>query len=85
MGEAEFIGMLILALVVVVGLIVSIVTPILRLNTNIVKLNDSITMLIKDDERQNRRIEQHGKEIDDLKIKTAKHDVEIEDLKRKKV
>lgn len=85
MGEAEFIGMLILALVVVVGLIVSIVTPILRLNTNIIKLNDSITMLIKDDERQNKRIEQHGKEIDDLKIKTAKHDVEIEDLKRKRV
>ena len=39
MGEAEYIGMLISSLVVIVGFIVSIVTPIIRLNTNIVKHN----------------------------------------------
>lgn len=84
MGEADFIGMLISALVVFVGFIVALVTTIVRLNTNIVKLNTSITQLIKDDERQNGRIEKHGKEINELKIKTAQHDVEIDELKKRK-
>lgn len=83
MSEAEFIGMLILALVVIVGFIVSIITPMLKLNTNIVKLNDTIERMLADGVRRDHRLDKHGEEIDGLKETVTRHEYEIGTLKER--
>ena len=82
MGEAEFIGMLVLAAAILIGLMVSIITPMLKLNTSIVKLNDTIERLFCDNARQDQRLDKHGKEIDEIKGTVARHDTELIHLKK---
>ena len=83
MSEAEFIGMLVLALVVIIGFIVSIITPMMKLNTSITKLNDTMERLLDDNETQDKRLDKHRDEIAELKTVTTRHDTEIKELQRR--
>lgn len=58
-------GNIIAGLGLVVTLI-TIVTPLLKLNSNLVRLNSNFENMMKQNDVQDKRIENHGKEIDEL-------------------
>ena len=67
------VGMMISGIAVIsafVAVIVKIIKPINDLNINIVKLTAAIDKLTDNDKRQDERISCHGKQIDDLCLKT---------------
>ena len=68
MGQTEFIGMFIIAC----GSLVAVVTPIIKLNSSIVKLNTTLDCILKDDKNRDERITNHGKEIDNLNRKIGR-------------
>lgn len=78
-------GMIVAAIGVIVGLI-AIITPIMKLNGNIVRLTTVVDQLEKlITERTNKldtRITTHGEEIDKLKIDVAGHEVRIKQLEK---
>lgn len=68
---------------VLVAFIISTVTPILKLNSSITKLNCSIDQLNKNMATTERRIDIHGKEIDELKNRTTQIDSDVKALEKK--
>lgn len=69
----ETVGIIIAAIVVIagfVGVIIKVMKPINDLNLNIVRLTAAIDKLTDNDKRQDERIAYHGKQIDDLCLKT---------------
>jgi len=69
----ETVGIIIAAVMVIagfVGVIIKVIKPINDLNLNIVKLTAAIDKLTDNDKRQDARIAYHGKQIDDLCLKT---------------
>lgn len=76
MGQTEFIGMFIIAC----GSLIAVVTPIIKLNSSIVKLNTTLDCILKDDQTRDERISNHGKEIDDLNRTVDRHEVRISTL-----
>lgn len=82
----ETVGIIIAAIVVIAGfvsVIVKVMNPINDLNLNIVKLTAAIDRLIDNDKKQDERISNHGKEIDELKTGFAEHDVRLRTLENK--
>jgi len=73
MANQEFVY----SVVVGVPVLIAFITPILRLNGNIVKLNATIESQNKDITTQENRINRHSEEIDDLKIDVARHDTRL--------
>lgn len=78
-------------LVALLGFIVSmiaIVTPIIKLNVNISRLNTAIKMFQEDTEYKNKtldkRVTEHGKQIDELEKKSVNHEVRISGLEKEK-
>lgn len=59
------------------GALITLVAPILKLNTNLVRLNTNFENMIKNDEVRDQRISTHGKEIDNLRdrIKENSHTI----------
>lgn len=81
MNEVVFVGYLVLAVVTLGGFIAVImkfVQPINDLRIVIQKLNDTIDTLKTDNVTQNRRIEKHGEQIDDLNHRVGNIETEIE-------
>lgn len=81
MNEVVFVGYLVLAVVTLGGFIAVImkfVQPINDLRVVIQKLNDTIDTLKTDNVTQNRRIEKHGEQIDDLNHRVGNIETEIE-------
>lgn len=78
-------GLIVAAIGVIVGLI-AIITPIMKLNGNIVRLTtvvDQLEKLVKDKtDKLDSRITTHGEEIDQLKIDVAGHEVRIKQLEK---
>ena len=78
-------GMIVAAIGFIVGLI-AIITPIMKLNGNIVRLTTVVDQLEKlITERTNKldtRITNHGEEIDKLKLDVAGHEVRIKQLEK---
>lgn len=79
-------GMIIAAIGIIGGLI-AIITPIVRLNGNIVRLTVSVDAL-RDEYKEGHaelksRVTEHGKEIDSLSLTVAQHGSRIEHLERK--
>lgn len=78
-------GLIVAAIGVIVGLI-AIITPIMKLNGNIVRLTtvvDQLEKLVKDKtDKLDKRITTHGEEIDQLKIDVAGHEVRIKQLEK---
>ena len=66
-----------------VPVLVAFISPILKLNSNIVKLNATIEGQTKDIVTQENRINGHSKEIDVLKIDVARHDTRLDNLEQR--
>lgn len=77
---------MIIEAVALIGGLIAIVVPIVRLNSNIVKLTaavDSLDALVKKEtERLDKRITAHGNEIDELKASRADHEARIKILEK---
>lgn len=58
------VGLVVSALVVLVGLFISLATPLIKLNKTIQKLNDSIDMLNKDAEARGRQLSELSTIVD---------------------
>lgn len=78
-------GNIVAAVGLIVGLI-AIVTPIIKLNTNIVRLTavvEQLEKLVKDKTDQlDRRITEHGKEIDQITIVQTDHEARLKQLEK---
>ena len=72
MSQAEFTGMLIVG----IGALIGIITPIVKLNVNIAKLNATLDHLGDDYRRTETRLNSHSEKIDD-------HDTRITKLESK--
>lgn len=85
MNEVVFVGYLVLAVVTLGGFIAVImkfVQPINDLRVVIQKLNDTIDTLKTDNVTQNRRIEKHGEQIDDLNHRVGEIETKIETYRK---
>ena len=84
MNDIEFVGLFFLAVIPVLASILGIMKyltkPMIDLNTTMVQLKDSIKSLLRDNERQDARIEAHGQQIEDLECKATNHEVRIKHL-----
>ena len=79
-------GMIIAAIGLIGGLI-AIIAPIVRLNGNIVRLTVSVDAL-RDEYKEGHaelkgRVTEHGKEIDQLNLTVAQHETRIGNLEKK--
>ena len=78
-------GIIVAAIGLIVGLI-AIITPIMKLNGNIVRLTtvvDQLEKLVADETAKlDKRVTTHGEEIDKLKIDVAGHEVRIKQLEK---
>ena len=78
-------GLIVAAIGVIVGLI-AIITPIMKLNGNIVRLTtvvDQLEKLVNDKTNKlDTRITTHGEEIDRLKVDVAGPEVRIKQLEK---
>ena len=81
MDEIQFLGYLITAIITLgafVAVIQKLTQPINDLKVVIQELRDCISSLKDDNATQNRRIEEHGKEIDELKGRMDKAETKID-------
>lgn len=72
MDEVQFLGYLVMAIITLggfVAVIMKITQPINDLRVVVQELRDCITTLKNDNATQNKRLDEHGKDIDDLKVK----------------
>ena len=72
MEEAQFLGYLVMAIITLggfVAVIQKINQPINDLRLVVQELKDCIVALRSDNETQNKRLDEHGREIDDLKVR----------------
>ena len=78
MDANTFIGMFVVATATIVGLFFTVGKPILNLNTNIVRLNTTIDNLVKNDTKQDTRIEEHSKILSnhEQRIVLIEHEIE---------
>lgn len=64
--------------------LMAVVTPIIKLNTNIVRLTtvvEQLEQLVKEKtDKLDERVTTHGKEIDDIKLQQANHEARIKQL-----
>lgn len=81
MNEAQFVGDVVLT-VITLGSFVAIINkftqPINELKIVIEKLNSCIEHIKEDEAIQNKRLEKHGIEIDDLKTRIGKVETKLE-------
>ncbi len=85
MSANESIGLIICGLVAVssfAAVIIKITRPINELNLSIVRLRDSIDRLLDNDRKQDGRISEHGKQIDELCIRIENHGERLKNLER---
>lgn len=61
---------------------IAVVTPLMKLNTNITRLTASVESLKEIIQELKDRITAHGKEIDDIHIKLAEHEARIRSLEK---
>ena len=73
MTDAEFLGMLVIALCALLGLIGAVVTPLL-------KLNGTIEKFLKENVTRDHRISEHGRQIDKHGKVLTEHEVRIKHL-----
>lgn len=80
MEETQFLGYLVTAIITLgafVAVIQKLTQPINDLKVVIQELRDCISSLKTDNATQNRRIEEHGKEIDKLKDRVTEAETKI--------
>lgn len=76
----------IIAAIGVLGGLVALITPIIKLNSNITRLTtvvERLEALVKEKtDKLDERVTQHGKEIDEIRIKQQDHDTRLKQLER---
>ena len=76
----------IIALVGFLGGLVALITPIIRLNSNITRLTtvvERLELLVKEKtDKLDERVTQHGKEIDEIRLKQQDHDTRLKQLEK---
>ena len=70
--------------VVGVPILVAFVSPILKLNSSIVRLNSTIESQTKDIVTHGDSLKEHTQELDALKTNIVKHDMRISGLEKRK-
>ena len=81
MEEAQLIGYAVLAVITLGSFVVVIqrfTQPINELKVVIQELKDCIKDIRKDNDIQNKRLEEHGKQIDDLKVKVGNLETRVD-------
>lgn len=81
MDEMQFVGYLVSAVITLggfVAVIMKITQPINDLRVVVQELKDCITTLKNDNSTQNRRLDEHGRDIDNLKIQVGTLKTKIE-------
>lgn len=78
MDTAQAVGMF----VVGGGALIAVIAPIIKLNSSIVSLTVKIDNLVNDLTRNEKRITEHGKEIEVLEAKVQNHDLRISVLEK---
>ena len=73
---------ILVGLLELIGLLVVVIVPVIRLNTNIMALTTSVQALKDIIEELKDRITTHGKEIDEMRVKLADHDARISNLEK---
>lgn len=76
MSEAEFLGMLIIAL----GALGVIITPIIRLNGSITELNAALKFIQQNNATRDARLNSHSAKLDAHEIKLTDHEVRLKNL-----
>lgn len=76
-------------IVATIGLLtglVALITPIIKLNSNIARLTvavEKLEQLVKEKtDKLDQRVTQHGKEIDEIRLKQTEHDARIKALEK---
>lgn len=81
MEQAQLIGYVVIA-IITLGSFIAVITkftqPINELKIVIQKLNDTIDVLRSDNDNQNKRLDRHRAEIEDLQIRTSKIETKME-------
>lgn len=76
----------IIALVGFLGGLVALITPIIRLNSNITRLTTAVENLeniVKEKtDKLDARVTKHGEQIDDLKLTQKEHETRIKQLEK---
>ncbi len=78
MSEAEFLGMMVIA----AGALAAIITPIIRLNTSITKLNTALEYMQHDDATRDNRLNAHAKQLDEHEAKLVNHEARLNNLEK---
>lgn len=81
MEDTQFLGYLVMAIITLGGFVTVIqkfTQPINDLKVVIQELRDCISSIKADNATQNRRIEEHGKQIDDLKNRVNKVETKVD-------
>lgn len=76
MDEARLIGTLLLA----IGSLMSILIPIIKISSNITSMKSSIDHMLENDKRRDERINNHGREIDEVVRQVDKNGVTIANM-----
>lgn len=77
---------MIIAAIGVLGGLVALITPIIKLNSNITRLTtvvERLEALVKEKtDRLDIRVTKHGEEIDELRLKQTEHDTRLRQLEK---
>lgn len=76
MDEARLLGTLLLA----IGSLMSILIPIFKISSNITSMKNSIDHMMENDKRRDERINNHGREIDEVVRQVDKNGVTIANM-----
>lgn len=80
MGETEFLGMLIVGLCSLIGLISTIVVPLIRLNVTLTKLSAALESMTSNDAVRDKRINAHAEQLDEHEKKITQHEMRLKYL-----
>lgn len=84
MTDAEFLGMLVIALSALLGLIGAVVTPLIKLNGTLEKLNGMLRNVLSENEVRDKRINAHAGQLDEHEKLLTNHEVRIKHLEGEK-
>lgn len=78
--EAEFLGMLVMALCALIGLFSAVIVPLIKLNVTLAKLNSALDSVLESDKIRDRRINAHSEQLDQHEKQIAEHEVRLKHL-----
>lgn len=78
MDNATLVGTVIIA----IGTLASILTPILKISSNITHMKASIDHMVENDKIRDERLRNHGRELDEIVKQVERHEIRITNLER---